>query len=401
VSSEFEAIAPAVCEQAQAAPRNEPVTPSIAAGTRLTLGSDAPELDLPPGRWAVQIDVPTHSFVSVGLLGPHDAMRHFEVAARGELRRVNASTVHNDDRRLPAFVSFESRSAPEPIMLVADVTAAVRVVRIAASTTRSEPPVAVLGSAVTHPLLPPRAPALVGMPFPIEHKAGYALTVPHRYQFVRVDVAEALRSAFHQTRVRYGRNLIAVGDASQWNGDRPRMDVDDPRHISHVGGRDVDIGLAARDSSSALRPRCEGVLVEKDALQCVPGTVTDFDAERMAYFLGLLIDGPTPGGRHISDRRRRPGPLVDVETIFTDQAFIDAMREALQVLRRKQWIHEESYGLLQEDGLLRPSPWHTDHVHVRFVGGEGEVSPVLLATDGVGTELPSRPDGAAETGPKP
>ncbi len=38
--------------------------------------------------------------------------------------------------------------------------------------------------------------------------------------------------------------------------------------------------------------------------------------------------GPTPGGRYIAQAKRRPGAVAVVETIFTDQAYIDAIRKA-------------------------------------------------------------------------
>jgi hypothetical protein len=62
---------------------------------------------------------------------------------------------------------------------------------------------------------------------------------------------------------------------------------------------------------------------------------------------------------------------------LTDQVFIDAIRQALPGLRRKQWIGAEAHALLGEDGLLRHSPWHVDHVHVRFRAAPTVVPPEL------------------------
>ncbi len=36
-------------------------------------------------------------------------------------------------------------------------------------------------------------------------------------------------------------------------------------------------------------------------------------------------------------------------------------------------MHDEAFGALGEEGLLRASPWHTDHMHIRF---KGEVAGV-------------------------
>lgn len=352
----------------QGVPASDP-TVVVAApppdGTRLELTLDSDTLPIPPGRWAVEVEAPGQSFVSVGLLGPQEALKRFDLAARADLRRLSAATALGDDGKLPTFVSFETENTPESMMVVVDVTAPVTLVRTTTARVTERPDA-------------PTRFALVGLPFPLDGRAGYLLQVPARYLFVRADVARALQQAFHQTRVRFRRNLIFVGDASQWNGDRPRTDFDDPRHISHVGGRDVDIGLPSREGPSRVHPRCEGVIVEKDELRCAPGTARGFDAERMAYFLGLLIDGPTPDGRHIADAARRVGPMVPVETIFLDEVYIDEVRNALDDLRRKRWIHEEAYAALSDDGLLRPSPWHTDHVHVRFAGEQGVVPKRLM-----------------------
>jgi hypothetical protein len=176
--------------------------------------------------------------------------------------------------------------------------------------------------------------------------------------------------------------------------------MDQPRHISHEGGRDVDIGLPTSDDSAAkLKRRCEGVLVERDRLECAPGTVRDLDAMRLAYLLGLMLDGPTPGGRYVEKASRRPGPIAEVETIFTDQAYIDEIRRVLPQLRAKRWIHEEAFGALGEEGLLRPSPWHTDHVHVRFMGAPGTVQAPLAFGASTKVVAPAHPNAAPPAPP--
>jgi hypothetical protein len=150
----------------------------------------------------------------------------------------------------------------------------------------------------------------------------------------------------------------------------------------------VDFGLPSSDDSpSDTSRRCEGVLVEREVLRCAPGTVRDFDAMRTAYLLGLLIDGPTPSGIHLP--KNRPGPTAMVDSMLTDEAYIEEIRRAAAELRRKRWIHDEGYAALMEDGLLRPSPWHVDHVHLRFAG---EPARTLLAPR---TEAPA---GAADAG---
>lgn len=358
-----------------------------AIGSRLELGPGDTRLELAAGRWVVKVHVAPLQLVTIGLAGPRDALRDLEVVGDGALRRLQAPALE-DDRRLPAFVSFEAPADGATVTVVADVDARVELLRVQAEIPTSAPPHDKNGA-----LLP-----LVGLPMPIERRGGYVLQHPHRYQFVRADVAAALRAAFRQTRVRFGEHALAVGDASQWDGERPATDLGKPRHISHRGGRDVDVAIPIKSGGVArIERRCEGVMVEERELRCAPGTLKNVDGMRLAYLLGLLIDGPTPGGAHVPDAKRRPGPIAVVETIFTDQIYIDEIRRALEVLRRKRWIHDEAYGALGEDGLLRPSPWHTDHVHIRFRGKPAEVPvPLRFAADpppdGAGTAVPAGPE---------
>jgi hypothetical protein len=349
--------------------------PSASACTnvgRFDLTEEISDVALPAGRWVVSVDAGAKSYVSIGVSGPRDALVSFEVLSR-QLTRLRTGTLEGD-KRLPTFVSFATRK-PRNVLVVVDAKEPVHVVR--AESKQYTPPKKEKGiNPYNHPVS--TGPLnLVGLPFPIERKAGYLLQAPHRYHFARADVATALRLAFKQTRVRFKSNDIAVGDISQWNGIRPATDLGRARHISHSGGRDVDVGLPVRKGESLLMKRCDGVLVENDVLKCAPGTVKGVDGMRLAYLLGLLIDGPTPGGRYVSKPERRPGPVAIVETIFTDQAYIDEIRKALPVLRKKKWIHDEAYSALAEEGLLRPSPWHVDHVHIRFSGEKAVVPKVL------------------------
>ena len=354
-------------------------TPAITApeappGSRLGLELDQSRQRVAAGRWALVVKVPGESYVTVGLRGRQDALRRFEIVPPRNLRRLRPE-VYEEDGRLPVFVSFETPVGEHEVVVVVDVDAPAEIFRTSAP----------------HASAKSESPPLVGLPFPIESRAGYFLQYPHRYQFVRADVALALRQAYHQTRVRFGSGAFGIGDASQWNGIKPASDIGHPRHISHQGGRDIDIALPGEKGLWTIDRRCEGVLVDRQVLKCSPGTVRNFDAKRLAYFLALLIDGPTPGGRYVANPKHRTGPVVEVEAIFTDQAYIEEVRRALDELRDRRWIHDEAYGALGEEGLLRPSSWHTDHVHVRFVGARGQV-PELLAFD---AEIPQGEQGAA------
>jgi len=321
-------------------------------------------LPLLAGRSLVRVELPPGRFVTVGVLGPPEALLCFDLLPQGLGARLRAHAPLEHDGRLPAFYSFQAPSEPGDVVVVVDAEAPVRLSRVAVDPAAIEAPSLRdlrTGEAEARPL--------IGLPFPLEPRDGYVLLAPHRYQFLRVDVAVALRAALHQTHIRYRRGALAIGDGTQWDGRRPAADLDEVRHISHAEGRDVDIALPSDDddkTASSFERRCRGVMVDEDELECAPGTARGVDAARLAYFLGLLLDGPTPNGRHMPENR--PGPIAVVETIYTDQEYVILIRRAAEKLRRRRWIHDEGYTALGPDGVLKASPWHLDHVHIRFVG---------------------------------
>ena len=352
------------------APKPEALSATPASGSRFEFPPEQSRLAVAPGRWAIRVPLPRNQTVTLGVSGPARALRQFELLGRGALRHV--ATVRGDGQ-LPAFVSFSTDSEPEPLLVVIDADAPVTLHRIAVS-----PLDAVAarrrGQATTRVALP-----LVGMRPPSSAKAGYVFATAPRYAFLRADAAEALRGALRQVKRRIGREPIALGDASQWNGDRPATDQHLARHISHQGGRDVDVGLPGLDGDSSLRHRCTLTLAPPDRATCAEGSVSGFDGERLAYLLALLIEGPTSGNRFIADPKKREGALAPVELVFADAELIAAVRAALPELRKKKWIHDEAVTTLGEDTFLRASPWHTDHVHVRFAGEPATVPEALRA----------------------
>ncbi len=353
----------ATCPDVTPPPAVEPGTPP-GASRPVDLTLDRDEVAIPPGRWAVLVEAPADSFVSVGLRGASDAVARLALAPSRELRRLRPDA-KDEDGRLPRFVSFETPMGnTQEVVVVVETKTPITMLRTS------------VGSRAVMDEKRTQFP-LIGMPSPVESRAGYFLQYPHRYQFVRADVARALRTAFRQVHHRFRGGSFGIGDISQWNGNRPATDVDHARHISHVGGRDADIALPAEKGLSVIEHRCRGVMVDEKVLRCAPGTVKNVDAKRLAYFLALLVDGPTPGGRYIQDPDLRPGPIAEVEVIFTDEAYIEAVRRELDDLHRKRWIHDEAYGALGEDGFFRPSPWHVDHVHVRFKGASADVPSAL------------------------
>ncbi len=326
--------------------RDEPPT---APPLRLTL--DAPRLALPAGRSVVAVEVRAGSLTSIGVFGPADALLGFDLVPSGEVATARAHSSLDEDGMLPRVVSLAPRGdGGAEVLVVVDVASPVELARVA-----SDPRDAVAPKPLDLKRGLAEARPLVGLPAPRSRDDGYLLQSPARYQFLRVDVAEALVAALRQTRVRFRRDPIAVADVSQWDGVRPATDLGRPRHISHEGGRDVDIALPADDGeASTVRVHCTGVLVEADVYGCAPGTARGVDALRLAYLLGLLADG-APG----------------VEKIFIDEQYLREVHKAADVLRERRWIKDVGFAALTEEGVLRASPWHTDHVHVRFVGEHG------------------------------
>jgi hypothetical protein len=325
----------------------------------LTLGLGAARLALPAGRSLVDVAVSAGTLVSVGVFGPVDALLAFDVADRDPGSTFQSPSSLDEDGRLPKIASFRVPLGVEVLRAVIDVTRPVELARV--SEDPSEPQTSAFQGLFEHGTaraMPTRP--LIGLPSPRSRDDGYLLGAPGRYLFTRVDVARVVLAALRQTRVRFRRDPIAVGDISQWDGVRPASDLGSPRHISHEGGRDLDVALPANDGSpSTLRSHCTGVLVEADRYVCEPGTSRGIDALRLAYFLGLLIDA---------------SPETPVTRVFTDDAFIREIQSATEQLKARRWIKDAGYEALGQDGVLRASAWHTDHVHVRF-GGEPGRSP--------------------------
>lgn len=323
-----------------------PADAGAGRGAPIHLAGGAARAALPAGRSVVLVDVPAGHFVSIGVFGPSGALLGFELAGS----RVHSHGSLDEDALLPHVVSFVP---PETTTLTAivDVAGPVEIARISADPAdAAAPPRGALKKGIAAPR------PLVGLPAPRSRDDGYLLQSPARYHFLRVDVANVLLAALRQTRVRFRRDPIAIADISQWDGRRPATDLGKPRHISHEGGRDIDIALPADDGEpSTVRLHCTGVLVQADVHGCAPGTARGVDTLRLAYLLGLLIDS-APG---------------QIEKIYIDEVFMREIYRAAQTLHDRRWIKAEGFAALSEDGLLRASNWHTDHIHVRFSGELG------------------------------
>lgn len=332
----------------------------------LTLGRSS--LRLPAGRTLATIEVVPGELATLAVTGPRDALLDFSLVSPDAIEPFASKRPLLEDGLLPRAVGFvvpEGVSLVDVVVDLAEPATLVRASVPAQPAPKLDVPLLDRRLAGKAPPGPPFVPVvdlpLVAMPIPATRDEGYVLESAGRYVFVRTDVLAALREAFRVVRKRYRRDPIALGDASQWDGRRPASDLGAPRHISHEGGRDIDIGLPASDGEpSTVRAHCAGVLTEKDRQACAPGTIKGLDAERLALLLGVLVDLGAP----------------PVEKVFLDDVYIREVQRALRTLRERKWISKGALETLGEDGLLRASPWHADHVHVRFAGLPGR--PVVL-----------------------
>lgn len=306
-----------------------------AAPSRLEHGQHT--LELPAGYSRVAVEVHPGELVSVVLLGPPEALAHFAVD------NVVAHDPLDEDGWLPRAASFIPPPGTTEVSLSLEVHAPARLVRVASP--RSDE-------------LPSAALPLIGLPAPGERGDGYLLERPNRYQFARPDVVTALLGAFRDVRTRFRRDPIGVIDLSQWNGLRPATDRDLPRHVSHEGGRDVDIALPSTEEPSTRRDHCDK-LISRDLTTglCRQGTARNVDYLRLAFLLGRLVK------------------TQHVDKIFLDTEFIAPTAEAARRL-----VHPPGYPSWVADrlqpaaGVVRHVSWHTDHVHVRFLGPQGTSS---------------------------
>lgn len=328
-------------------------SPRAASSSELDVVAGAPRtFSLPPGRSLVELTIPADVYVSIGIFGPAASLRSVALNGTGpSVRAVRSSAPIAEDGLLPRVLSLAPSAIAAPAQLVVDVVDSVVVEMVASDPTELAAPDAkamVRGEA--------RARPLVGVPPPTSPEDGWVLQTPSRYAFLRLDMAVALFSAMRATRRRFKGDPIAIGDASQWDGRRPASDRDAPRHISHVGGRDVDLGLPSSDGTqSLLEDRCRGVRLAEDRFGCAPGTVRGLDPRRLAHLLGGVCDAA-------------PGLVTK---IYLDEVYRREVIAAAPALVERKWLREEAASALSEDGVLVASPWHTDHVHVRFHGEEG------------------------------
>jgi hypothetical protein len=301
------------------------------------------------GRNVLALELGAHAFHAIALFGPAASLRGVAVVGDGPgPRAARSSSPIDEDGLLPRVLAFGPSSAATRLELVIDVVDPVTV-EVASvdprEITAPAPRALERGEA--------RARPLVAIPPPASMDEGYVLQTPGRYAFLRLDVALVLRESLRLTRKRFRGDPIALSDASQWNGNRPATDRGAPRHISHAGGRDVDIGLPASDGTQSLKQdRCRGVRLAEDRYGCAPGTVRGLDVPRLAYLLGVMCD-------------LAPGEVVK---IFLDEVYRREVVAIVPSLVEKRWLKAEAAAALSEDGILVASPWHTDHAHVRFRG---------------------------------
>ena len=320
-----------------------------AKSTTLDLSLESSPLTLPAGRSLLSASVPASSFVSLVVRGPREALLGARAFGNGPFARaIRRAAPMEEDGLLPCIYSGLPGDQAEELSLLVDVVDPVTLTLIATRADDNKAP-----SARGLKDGSERARSLVGLPAPRSRTAGYLVQGPARYTFARIDVAQSLMAAFEKTRKTFDSEPIWVSDISQWNGKRPKSDLGIVRHISHEGGADVDVGLPANDTlPSNVRDHCKRVFLDETHAGCSPGTAKGIDFERLAYFIGTIAE-------------EEEGRLVKV---FVDDAYRRELIRVAQELREKGFLKELGSAALSEEGVLVASPWHMDHVHLRFSG---------------------------------
>lgn len=297
------------------------------------------------------VTIPAGAFVTLAVIGPKDALLGFDAVGSPAAEIARRAAPAEEDGLLPHVVGFAPRPTAETMLVSIEAKEPVELAMVSAT---ADEGVAPSPKGLKSGEEKPRP--IVAMPAPASRDDGYFLQVPARYAFARIDVVGALMGAFKKTWQYYRQEPIAVHEISQWDGNRPRTDLRNPRHISHVGGPDADIAFPANDGiDSTYRDHCTRVSIDRDHANCAPGTVKGVDVERLAFFLGALVDAA-------------PTSIVKV---FMDEVFRAEVIRVAPDLAKRSFIGEAALGSLSEDGVLVASPWHTDHFHVRFSGEQG------------------------------
>lgn len=315
----------------------------------LELDVDSSPLALPAGRSRIQVTAPAASFVSIAIRGPREALLGARAFGDGLLGRSLRVRAMDEDSLLPRLFSGETAPGePEVLSMLVDVVDPVTLAIAAVSTSDDKEPTA---KGLKEGTESPRP--LIGFPAPASWRAGYVVGGPARYAFGRIDVVKSLVKAFAKTRKTFSSDPLWISDMSQWNGKRPKSDLGEVRHISHEGGCDVDLGLPASDTLDGnVRDHCKRVFLDPTHAGCAPGTAKGVDFERLAYVLGVLADETE--GR--------------ITKVFLDDVYRREVIRVAKDLRERDLLKEDAQAALSEEGVLVASPWHTDHVHVRFAG---------------------------------
>jgi hypothetical protein len=303
-------------------------------------GNVAQRFRVGAGWHSLNIKVAPKQLISLLIIGPKEALSHVR------LHGVAVPDALEEDGVLPKVLSFIPPKGVMQVQLALESKQALEIIQ--------------LQTPITTELPEDATPPLIGMPTPRDSKDGYVLEHPNRYQFARPDVIAMLRKGLRAMRHKFARDSLGIGDLSQWDGRRPRLDLGKARHVSHEGGRDVDIALPSTFGfSSLIEDRCKRLhSAGRKQAWCEPGSVKSFDGARLAYLLATLIK------------------TQKIDKIFLDHEYIGIVHRHAKRLARLQlipsWVVEK---LHPKNGVIHHLPWHTDHVHVRFLVKEG-VNPI-------------------------
>src|SRR5262249_13991809 len=147
----------------------------------LALPLDQTTRELPAGRSLVEVAIPEGCIVSIGVLGPVEALLDFDVLAPVVTAAIDAHAPLDEDGKPPIFASFRLPLGAASVRVLVDVSEPVSLVRLSADP--SDP------ASLLPPTLNKHKPnsgaltlassesarALIGLPAPLSRADGYLL----------------------------------------------------------------------------------------------------------------------------------------------------------------------------------------------------------------------------------
>ena len=218
---------------------------------------------------------------------------------------------------------------------------------------------------------------IMQFPAAVDKEQGYIVSHEQHYSNLRREVAYLVQWATAEVMTQFpGTNPLGLLDMGQADGDTPgRMDSS-LRHPegTHVYGNDLDIAYYQTGADNLGRAVCEN-----DGYNCT-GPATLMDAERTAYFIGLLTRSPNLR-------------VIGVDTEVAEDVYeaADDLYDA-GLLTSTDVSRIDSYMAYSTDGW----PFHHHHMHVSWQwedghSGLGIWTPPAGCSFDMRTTLPTKP----------